>query len=276
LNKARNLLVPALVVFGGLVWVETLVLMGTSRANDALAYYLADPAHPYGTSVVGGDVAYLYSPAFAQAVEPLRWLGADGFSVVWRAIEAISLVAVTGPLSGPLGFLPPFREEIRTGNVHVLIGLAMLLGFRWPAAWAFVLLTKVTPGVGLLWFAVRGEWRKLGIALGATAAIAAVSFVLAPSAWFEWAQLLASQAGAANPNWWTITQVPLLVRFPVAALIAIWAGRTDRKWALFVAGFLALPVMWWMALGVLTPIAYLILRERRERSRLGEPSPQPA
>ena len=44
--------------------------------------------------------------------------------------------------------------------------VAIVLGFRWPFTWAFVLLTKVTPGVGLLWFAVRREWRSLAIALG--------------------------------------------------------------------------------------------------------------
>ncbi len=43
---------------------------------------------------------------------------------------------------------------------------AIALGFRYPATWAFVLLAKVTPGIGLLWFLVRREWRNLAIALG--------------------------------------------------------------------------------------------------------------
>ena len=62
---------------------------------------------------------------------------------------------------------------------------AIVLGMRWPAAWAFILLTKISPGVGLLWFAVRREWRNLAIALGVTSAIAAVSFVLAPNLWSD-------------------------------------------------------------------------------------------
>ena len=69
----------------------------------------------------------------------------------------------------------PVSQEILIGNIHLLLAAAIVLGFRWPGTWAFVLLTKVTPGVGLLWFAVRREWRSLGIALGATAAIVAVS-----------------------------------------------------------------------------------------------------
>ena len=61
-----------------------------------------------------------------------------------------------------------------------------MVGFRYPAAWSLILLTKVTPGIGLLWFAVRREWRSLAIALGATAVIAAVSLAIDPRAWFEW------------------------------------------------------------------------------------------
>jgi hypothetical protein len=64
--------------------------------------------------------------------------------------------------------------EIWGGNIEVLVALAVVLGFRWPAAWSFILLTKITPGVGLLWFAVRREWRSLAIVAVATGGIAAV------------------------------------------------------------------------------------------------------
>ena len=52
------------------------------------------------------------------------------------------------------------------------MALAIVWGFRHPWTWSFVLLTKVTPAVGLLWFVVRREWRNLGIALGASAVLA--------------------------------------------------------------------------------------------------------
>ena len=52
-----------------------------------------------------------------------------------------------------------------------------------------------TAGIGLLWFAVRREWRPLGIALGTTLAISAVSFVLAPGLWTSWFDLLAGGGG---------------------------------------------------------------------------------
>jgi len=47
-------------------------------------------------------------------------------------------------------------------------------------------LTKVTPGVGLVWFAVRREWRSLAIAATATAVVVAVSAAVAPGAWAGW------------------------------------------------------------------------------------------
>ena len=62
--------------------------------------------------------------------------------------------------------------------------------FRWPGTWSFVLLTKVTPGIGLLWFAARREWRNLAIALGVTAAIVAVSMAIDPALWRSWIELL--------------------------------------------------------------------------------------
>ena len=81
------------------------------------------------------------------------WLGRRGVRVIW-------LLA-----------LPPVALEIYHGNIHLWIAAAIALGFRYPWTWGFVLLTKVTPGIGLLWFAVRREWQALGVALGAVAEI---------------------------------------------------------------------------------------------------------
>ena len=84
--------------------------------------------------------------------------------------------------------------EVAGGNVSLLLAVAIVVGFRWPAAWALVLLTKLTPGIGLLWFAVRREWRSLAIALGATAAIVAVSFVILPDQWRDWVDVVIRNA----------------------------------------------------------------------------------
>ena len=61
------------------------------------------------------------------------------------------LAGATGPWLALVILLPPVFMELAVGNIHILLGVAIAIGFRWPAAWAFVLLTKVTPGIGLLW-----------------------------------------------------------------------------------------------------------------------------
>src|SRR5690348_6311250 len=91
------------------------------------------------------------------------------FAVAWAAFLFAVYLWMTGRRNWlPLLAFPPILFELSMGNIHLLLAAAIVLGFRWPAAWSFVLLTKVTPGVGLLWFAVRREWRSLAVALGAT------------------------------------------------------------------------------------------------------------
>jgi hypothetical protein len=217
---------------GLILWVA---YIAHPTALDAHAYYVGQ----YGT--LGGTDAYLYSPAFSQAVEPLRWLGWDGFRTVWRAINVAALAVMAGPLTGPLIFIRPVAFEVNLGNIHLLMGLAVVAGFRWPATWAFILLTKVTPGVGLLWFAVRREWRNLGIALGVTAAIVAVSFVVDPAAWFQWFAVLRSPG---ETDALLLVSAPLEWRLLAAAALVTWGARTDRHWTVLGAAFLALPAVW--------------------------------
>src|SRR4029453_16027075 len=122
--------------------------------------------------------AYLYSPAFAQLLAPLTWLPLNVFTAIWTGINCAALWYLLRRWSLPSLLFLPIPFEIISGNVHLLYAVAIVAGFRYPVTWALMLLTKVTPGVGLLWFLVRREWRALAIAIGLTAAIVAVSFVL--------------------------------------------------------------------------------------------------
>ena len=144
---------------------------------DAFAYWSADPTSPYGATTDGTLQAYFYSPAFAQLTAPIHLLPWQVFIAAWTVLLTAALVWQAGLWTALALLLVPVFVDLTVGNIHLLLGAAILLGFRWPWAWAFVLLTKVTPGVGLLWFAFRREWRSLAIALGATAAIAGGSFV---------------------------------------------------------------------------------------------------
>lgn len=210
--------------------------------REAFCYWLPELADPYARSDWTQAVAYVYSPAFLQGLAVLKALPWEAFLAVWTGLLLLAIRYLVGPRlwAAAIAFA---ALELLGGNVHLLLAVAIVAGFRWPAAWAFVLLTKVTPGVGLLWFVVRREWRNLGIALGATAAIVAVSWAAAPAAWADWLDVLGASA-TKTVGLWAAVPVPLWLRLPVAVGLVAWGARTDRRWTVPVASMLALPALW--------------------------------
>jgi hypothetical protein len=127
-----------------------------------------------------------------------------------------------------------------------MLAALTVVAVRHPIAWAFFVLTKVTPGVGALWFAARGRWRSFAVAVGGTLAIAAVSYAISPSAWHDWVAFLLTSPGGAE---W------IALRLPIAAALVVVGARTGRAWLVPVAVWLALPVIyvnsWVVLLGVI-------------------------
>ncbi len=248
--------VAALCVWlGAIALAEPFEWGALGTGHDARPYWAAAISYPYANAGVGAYGAYLYSPAFLQVLAVIRALPWTAFLACWEAILLVATAALAGPvLLAPvvLAALP----ELWGGNVSVLLALAVVLGFRWPATWSFVLLTKVTPGVGLLWFVVRREWRSLGIALGATAAIIALSAVFASNAWIGWIRELVDNVG--RPVTSGSFPIPLLVRLPIAVVVVVWGARTDRRWTVPVACLLALPVIWYGSLSLLIGVIPLV------------------
>ncbi|MFI5292669.1 MAG: glycosyltransferase 87 family protein [Candidatus Limnocylindrales bacterium] len=259
------------VVVAGVAWLAIVILArpdgGLLRTGqEAFCYWFASMYAPYAHSDWTQPVAYVYSPAFLQVIAPLTELPWMAFIGLWTALLLLAVLFLTGPRLFALGILLA-SVELVGGNISLLLAVAIVVGFRWPAAWALVLLTKVTPGIGLLWFAVRGEWRSLGIALGATAAVAAVSYVMMPWAWADWVSVLTSVAGRNGT--WAAVPVPLLVRLPMAIAIVVWGARTDRRWTVPVASMLALPALWYGGLSML--LAVIVLqREPWKSARPGD------
>jgi hypothetical protein len=181
---------------------------------------------------------------------------------VWTGLLIGAVRFLTGPRLLAAGLVFPFTAmEVAGGNVSLLLAVAIVVGFRWPAAWSLVLLTKITPGIGLLWFAVRREWQSLFIALAATAAIVAVSAVLMPVAWRQWLDVVVANAGKGGT--WASVPVPLWIRLPAAVVLVIWGARTDRRWAVPIASMLALPALWYGGLSMLLAVIPLLSTTRR-------------
>jgi len=239
-------------------------LAGWVTAQDARSYYGLNLSDLYaGRSDWNTIGAYPYSPAFAQLVYPLDQLPWPAFVAVWTALLIGAVYLLTGPELFLVGLVVG-AMEIAGGNISLLLTLAIVAGFRWPWTWAFVLLTKITPGVGLLWFALRREWRQLAIALGATAGVVVVSFLVLPDAWRDWIDLL--QANTGKGGTWAAVPIPLIVRGPIGVALIAWGAFRNQRWTVPVGTMLCLPALWYGSLSMLLGVIPLTTPEERSRA----------
>jgi hypothetical protein len=215
-----------------------------SMGFDAYAYWSVDFSDLYGRALSGKFFnlgAFRYGPPTAFLFGPLGALPWWLFLWSWQALMLALIAWLGGRWALVALALPPVALELYHGNIHLLLAAAIVLGFRYPWTWAFVLVSKLTPGVGLLWFAVRREWRSLAIALGATAAVSLATFVVAPHYWVEWLDSIS--ANLNEPLHYSVP-LPAYIRLPLAALLVIWGARTDRPWTVAGAATLGLPIIW--------------------------------
>jgi len=225
--------------------------------GDGISYAGANPF------LIG---AYLYSPAFAQVIAPLAALPWPVFAAAWTAAMVGALAWLAGRWSIALVLTGIVALELYLGQIDIFIAAAIVIGFRYPAAWAFPLLTKVAPGIGLLWFVVRREWRNLGIALAATIGLAALSAIFLPEAWRAWTDLIRRSLAERQTIEGAYLAIPIWLRLPAAVAIITWGARTDRYWTVPIGVLVAMPILWFNVFALL--VAVLPLRE--------EPGPTPA
>ncbi len=242
----RRLAIPSFVVvvavFSGLRLLS--VEPWAMPAYDVYAYWTTRDGFDYAATRPGATGAYLYSPVFAQLIAPLTALPWPVFAGVWTALIAAPLIWLAGRYAIALLILPPVFMSVALGQLDILFAVVVLLGRRWPAVWALPILTKVTPGIGLLWFLIRGEWRSLAIALVATLAVAAASAALDPAGWAGWlAMLMRMDFPELGGDLWFLP-LPLGFRLLVAAALIAWGAATDRRWVLPVGVLLSLPIVW--------------------------------
>ncbi len=257
-------------ILAGLIFAGYLFIVLAPRARtvglDAYAYWSLDVNDLYGRSqgAVLGPGAFRYSPPVAAAFAPFGSLPFTNFLLLYESILVGTIIWLGYPrprwILAILAF-PPVAVELYYGNVHLLLAAAVVLGFRHPWTWALVLLTKITPGVGLVWFIVRREWHALGVALGATIAVTLISLVLAPDLWREWLETLLGNRTVQTTN---SLPIPLIVRLPLAALLVAWGARSDRPWTVGVGATMALPVLWIHGLAMLASLGPFLFWRKSE------------
>jgi hypothetical protein len=241
--------------------------------GDAYIYWfrIREP-QLYLTQLSNAPHGYLYSPAFVQAIWPLLQLPWTVFYGIWLALGTAALVWLLRPfltlmtlpwvfVTFGIAILAIPRHSLASMNVIVFFGIAVAASFRWPWTWSLMLLTKVTPGIGLLWFLVRREWRNLAMALGVTAAISAVSFAIAPNWWFDWVTVLRNNSTYPEPAF-AYHILPLIPRLGISAVMIVVAARFDARWVMPIAVVVALPYIDDTSLIVLAAVPPLLRHDR--------------
>jgi len=241
-----------LTIMGGIALAGLLLV---SHGWDLHAYWALHPDHPYGGRPDAFD-AFLYSPPAVLALAPLGILSWPGAQVVWLVLQLACLWLIGRRWALALVLFPPVWLDLAYGNANIMLTAAIVIGMRHPSTWAFVLLSKVSPGVGLLWFVVRREWRAVTTALLATAAIALLSVVVfGTRLWADWLAVLDLSRTLPIPP--QALQVPVLPRLAIAAAVVAWGGLTDRRWTVPVACTIAMPLIWPIALVPLVAIPFI-------------------
>lgn len=225
-------------------WLLAVVLWGffiklcffVDFGTDTHAYWLAGQATDLYNQAPATKDAYLYAPVFAQVISPLTGLSFWVFYGLWIGAEAAVLIWLVKPLRMPwrLCVIALCMPELIIGNIYIFMAGAIVLGLTRPAFWSFLVLTKVTPGVGVLYFAAARQWRQVAVAMAATILISALSFVVAPRHWVEWVTFMTTH-GEGKP--WLFAQLGC------AVLVAVAAGRTGKTWLVPVAVLISFPVL---------------------------------
>jgi hypothetical protein len=245
--------------------------------SDEHAYWLAARRLIEGqplydpTATIVTPFAYLYPPPLAQALVPVAaivpsWLFSAGWTVLmglalfWLAgrdvLRALALVA-----------FPPVAVEFWFRNVHLFLAVLVVLGLR-RASWAFAIgaAIKISPGIGIPYLAVRGQWAKAAIAAAVGAVLLTISVLLNPDAWRAYVEFALSVDPLQQSSF---VAVPLPIRAAVGLVVAVIAARMPRSVGdplLVVAVTLALPSLWFTGLSMLVAIVPLVAAEEQARA----------
>ncbi|MEK6191319.1 MAG: glycosyltransferase family 87 protein [Chloroflexota bacterium] len=258
-------------VFAGALVYSILVLTGNARYHgddvtflmgDAAAYYYT--ATPYDwTDDAEGVGEFRYAPAFLWVTAPLRLLPWELFAAVWFGLHIAVLLYLRVPWM--LAFIPVMDDAL-WGNIYTFQALAVVLIVRHGTSslWATVLLTKVTPGVGLGWHLGRREWRAFATALGVTVLIIGIGFAVNAEIWAEW--LAALRAAPENYPGIGDSTTLLILRMAIGGAIAVLAGKTGRTWLLPIGMLVAVPGFFIYSFALLLASVVLYLDARAARS----------
>lgn len=258
LPAARTPLVrrSALVILsaGGVLALAWL-LTTPGHGFDFYAYWAMDTANPY--AIPNGFGAFSYPPPFVWLAAPLGAAPFEAGYWAWTGLGLLALAWLTRRWMLAWLLFPPVISELYHGNVHLLMAVGIVLGFRVAAAWAPVALVKVASGVIVVWPIVRRDRRSLRLLLAGVILLVVPTVLISPHLWEEWVQHLLARGGVPT-LWGAEIGIPLGVRLLPAVALMAWGARTNRRWAMAPAVVLAMPQLWVHSLAVLTALPRLL------------------
>lgn len=220
---------------------------------DGDLYWQASLGHLY----TGPFQGYVYPPPLAQLLAPAHVLGyglftflwtLSHFAALWYCARPWSWLILAGGILGALtGRVLPYDISAvmgyaLNGNVQLYIAAACVAMFRHPGSMALPILTKMGPGIGVLWWVFRREWWPLLVSIAVTAVIFGVSLLLAPGLWSEWLVYTLANRDAPSPI--PLVAVPFGIRVLMSVALLAWAAPRDHRWAVPIAAGWAIPALY--------------------------------
>ena len=227
-----NLVVLALLAAVGASLLAVIVATFWMSPGDNLAYWIAGQRLIAGEPIYApADIAfepyaYHYPPPLAQVLAPLTLVvPAVVYVVVYRALMILALWDIAGrtllKLLALLAFIP-LTVALRIENVDIFMAITVVLGLRrWPWLFSVGTLIKVSPGLGIVYLAMRRRWRDVALSVAVGAAITGISFALAPDLWRSWLDAITGRADIIGNS---LLPVPYSVRAVAGLLLAVAGG----------------------------------------------------
>jgi hypothetical protein len=234
-----------------------------STPSDEHAYWLAgrnliDGRSVYALARLGPiqPYAYHYPPPFAQLVAPIAAVvPAEVWTAAWTVLLLACLLWLAGrdPIIAlaSVAFLP-VAVELWFRNIHLPLAVLTYLGLRrWPVLLGIGMLVKVSPGLGLLYLAAKGQLRGATLGVAVAASIVAVSAALGPNLWAEFLDVTLARGPLDVSGF---LPLPYALRLAAGVITVLLAARLRAPWndgVAIVGMTIALPTLWFTALSFL-------------------------
>ena len=231
----RLVLVPLAAIGGALLAV--IVGVFWTNPGDDFAYWLAagrlaagQPIYATGEAAFA-PYAYHYPPPLAQVLAPFTlFVPAMAYLIVFRALNLLVTWELAGrrmlPMLALIAFLP-VALELRFENVNLLMALGIVYGLgRWPWLFSIGALVKVSPGLGIIYLALRRRWRDAIISAVVGIVIVAVSYAIDPGLWRAFVDAIGDRASITGNS---LLPFPYAVRAAAGLALTIAGGIVGRR-----------------------------------------------